>query len=129
MVMVTPARSTRRRRGNGRVRSGFAGAGPGGGCIVIAARGTSAFFGDASSRAAFEPAPAGGSSNLYFDTSVLGSMFRWRTLPRILATPGLVSRAIHGSYPFPSNAMVSQPPAPASWPPWSGGNLIDVTTS
>jgi hypothetical protein len=46
-------------------------------------------------------------SELYCDTAVLGSMFRWRNLPRMVADPLVMSRTIHGSdYPFPSNALV-----------------------
>lgn len=44
---------------------------------------------------------------LYCDTAVLGSMFRWRNLPRLLATPAVLDRAVHGSdWPFPSNPAV-----------------------
>lgn len=44
---------------------------------------------------------------LYFDNSVLATMFRWRNLPRILDTPEIIGRAIHGSdFPFPANAAV-----------------------
>jgi predicted TIM-barrel fold metal-dependent hydrolase len=46
-------------------------------------------------------------SNLYCDTAVLGSMFRWRCLPQMLESELVMSRTIHGSdYPFPSNALV-----------------------
>jgi predicted TIM-barrel fold metal-dependent hydrolase len=46
-------------------------------------------------------------ANLYCDTAVLASMFRWRNLPRMLDSQTVLSRAIHGSdYPFPSNALV-----------------------
>ncbi len=44
---------------------------------------------------------------LYCDTAVLGSLFRWRTIPRILEEPALVERVIYGSdWPYTSNALV-----------------------
>jgi hypothetical protein len=77
--------------------------------VVAAHVGTSAFFGDARFAARFDNLfklirrlP-----NLYLDTSVLASMYRWRTLPRILQSRELLARAVHGSdFPFPSNALV-----------------------
>ena len=46
-------------------------------------------------------------TELYCDTAVLGSMFRWRNLPRMLQDPLVLSRTVHGSdYPFPPNAAV-----------------------
>ena len=45
--------------------------------------------------------------NLWCDTAILGSMFRWRCLPRMLRDEEVMARALHGSdYPFPSNALV-----------------------
>jgi predicted TIM-barrel fold metal-dependent hydrolase len=45
--------------------------------------------------------------NLYCDTAVLGSMFRWRNLPRMLQEPIVLSRTVHASdFPFPPNALV-----------------------
>ena len=45
--------------------------------------------------------------NLYCDTAVLASMFRWRNVPRLLETPEALGRAIHASdIPFPSNPLV-----------------------
>jgi predicted TIM-barrel fold metal-dependent hydrolase len=45
--------------------------------------------------------------NLYCDTAVLASMFRWRNLSRMVRNRLVMSRTIHGSdYPFPSNALV-----------------------
>lgn len=45
--------------------------------------------------------------NLYCDTAVLASMFRWRNLPRILEEGTVLQRLIHGSdWPFTSNALV-----------------------
>ena len=78
------------------------------GCTVIAAHGGLGAFFDRedffpSLRALVRDFP-----DFYFDTAVLASMFRWRNLPRILAEPELMARAIHGSdFPFPSNALVS----------------------
>lgn len=80
------------------------------GCTVVAAHaGTSAFFDDVHFRSSFDHLARliRGYPRLYFDTSVLASMFRWRTLPRILKSPELMARAIHGSdFPFPANAVV-----------------------
>lgn len=46
-------------------------------------------------------------SNLYCDNSVMGSMMRWRNLPRMLEHAGVMDRMVHGSdFPFPSNALV-----------------------
>lgn len=77
------------------------------GCTVVAAHaGMGAFF----DRADYFPALVElvrRHPRLYFDNSVLGSMFRWRTLPRILDTPEILERAVHGSdFPFPTNAAV-----------------------
>ncbi len=45
--------------------------------------------------------------NLYCDSAVLASTFRWQNLPRILREPSVVGRLIHASdWPFTSNAMV-----------------------
>ncbi len=45
--------------------------------------------------------------NLYCDSAVLASMFRWRNLPRILEDSGVLERLVHASdFPFPSNALV-----------------------
>jgi predicted TIM-barrel fold metal-dependent hydrolase len=45
--------------------------------------------------------------NLYLDTAVLASMFRWRCLPRILEEGAVLPRLVHASdWPFPSNALV-----------------------
>jgi predicted TIM-barrel fold metal-dependent hydrolase len=45
--------------------------------------------------------------NLYCDTAVLASLFRWRTLPSLLNEPALANRVIYASdWPFTSNAMV-----------------------
>jgi predicted TIM-barrel fold metal-dependent hydrolase len=45
--------------------------------------------------------------NLYCDSAVLASMFRWQNLPRILQEPLVLARLLHGSdWPFPSNAVV-----------------------
>jgi predicted TIM-barrel fold metal-dependent hydrolase len=58
--------------------------------------------------------------NLYCDSAVLASMFRWQNLPRILKEPLVLARLIHGSdWPFPSNAVVF-------WnqlPPWQVASL------
>jgi uncharacterized protein len=44
---------------------------------------------------------------LYCDTAVLGSLLRWRCIPRMLRDPLVVSRTLHGSdFPFPSNPLV-----------------------
>ena len=77
------------------------------GCTVVAAHaGMGAFF----DRVDYFPALvqlARRHPRLYFDNSVLAAMFRWRNLPRILETPEIIGRAIHGSdYPFPANAAV-----------------------
>ncbi len=77
------------------------------GCTVIAAHaGMSAFF----DREDFYPSLVSlirSFPNLYCDTAVLASMFRWRNLPRILETPEVLERLIHGSdFPFPSNPLV-----------------------
>lgn len=45
--------------------------------------------------------------NLYCDTAVLVSMFRWCNLPRLLGESAVLERLIHASdWPFPSNPMV-----------------------
>lgn len=44
---------------------------------------------------------------LFCDTAVLGSMFRWRNLPRLLTDEVVVGRTLHASdWPFPSNPAV-----------------------
>ncbi|MEE8326401.1 MAG: amidohydrolase family protein, partial [candidate division NC10 bacterium] len=44
---------------------------------------------------------------LYCDSAVLASMFRWRSLARILGEEIVMERLIHGSdWPFPSNPMI-----------------------
>jgi len=77
------------------------------GCTVVAAHtGTAAFF----DRESFFPhmiSMLERFPKLYYDTSIMASTFRWRTLPRLLETPEVLSRAIHASdFPFPSNAVV-----------------------
>lgn len=45
--------------------------------------------------------------NLYCDTAVLASLFRWQCLPRILQEPEVVERLVYASdWPFTSNALV-----------------------
>ena len=45
--------------------------------------------------------------NLYCDSAVLASTFRWRNLPRILEEAGVLDRLVHASdFPFPANALV-----------------------
>lgn len=45
--------------------------------------------------------------NLYCETAVLASMFRWRCIPRLLEEPDVLGRLIHASdWPFTSNAVV-----------------------
>ncbi|MHB8520920.1 MAG: amidohydrolase family protein [Limisphaerales bacterium] len=77
------------------------------GCIVIAAH---AGMGDFRDQEDFFPNLVGlmrRFSNLYCDTAVLASMFRWRNVPRLLRTPEVLARTIHGSdIPFPANALV-----------------------
>ena len=77
------------------------------GCTVIAAHGgLSAFFDKEDFFLKLRPMIRR-FPNLYFDTAVLASMFRWRNLPRIMGDSEVIARAIHGSdFPFPSNAMV-----------------------
>lgn len=77
------------------------------GCTVIAAHaGMFSFF----DREDFFPSLVSlirSFPNLYCDTAVLASMFRWRNLPRILETPEVLERTIHGSdFPFSSNPLV-----------------------
>ncbi len=77
------------------------------GCTVVAAHtGTAAFF----DKESFFPhmiSMLERFPKLYYDTSIMASMFRWRTLPRLLEMPEVLARAIHASdFPFPSNAMV-----------------------
>ncbi|HUG81992.1 MAG TPA: amidohydrolase family protein [Bryobacterales bacterium] len=77
------------------------------GCTVVAAHtGTAAFF----DKESFFPhmiSMLDRFPRLYYDTSIMASMFRWRTLPRLLEMPQVLARAIHASdYPFPSNAVV-----------------------
>ena len=48
-----------------------------------------------------------GQPRLYGDTTVLGSLPRWRCIPEILSSPVARPRTLHGSdWPFPSNALV-----------------------
>lgn len=77
------------------------------GCTVIAGHaGFGAFF-DPEDFFPHFVAMARRFGRLYCDTAVLASMFRWRTLPRLLEAPDIVARAVHGSdFPFPSNALV-----------------------
>lgn len=77
------------------------------GCTVIAAHaGMTAFF----DKEDFFPdfvTLARRHPNLYCDTSILGSVTRWRCLRRLQAAPEALARAVHGSdFPFPSNALV-----------------------
>ncbi len=77
------------------------------GCVVVAAHsGTAAFF----DKEDFFPhmiKMVRRFPSLYCDTSIMASMFRWRTLPRLLDTPEVLARAVHASdFPFPSNALV-----------------------
>jgi len=77
------------------------------GCTVVAAHaGMTAFY----DKEDFFPAfvkMARRYPNLYCDTAILGSMGRWRCLPRLQAAPEALARAIHGSdFPFPPNALV-----------------------
>jgi len=45
--------------------------------------------------------------NLYCDTAVLASTFRWQNLPRIMQEPTVLARLLHGSdWPFTSNPVV-----------------------
>ena len=45
--------------------------------------------------------------NLYCDSAVLASTFRWQNLPRIMKEPTVLARLIHASdWPFTSNAIV-----------------------
>jgi hypothetical protein len=79
------------------------------GCTVIAAHaGTRAFF-DPPAEDHFPDfvALAAKHPQLYADTAVLGSQFRWRCVPEIVRTPSVLSRIIHASdWPFPANALV-----------------------
>ncbi len=44
---------------------------------------------------------------LYCDTAVLATAFRWRNLPRLLASPRVLERSVHASdWPFPANGLV-----------------------
>jgi predicted TIM-barrel fold metal-dependent hydrolase len=91
------------------------------GCRVIACHaGMGAFF----DREDFFPALVGMMrrySELYCDTAVLASMFRWRNLPRMVSDPLVMSRTIHGSdYPFPSNALVF-------WNRIAGSDVVRLT--
>ena len=81
------------------------------GCTVIAAHsGMGAFFDNKDLFEGFFQslvALIAEFSNLYCDSAVLASMFRWRNLPRILEEPTVVERLVHASdYPFPSNGLV-----------------------
>lgn len=77
------------------------------GCTVIAAHaGMNAFFDRLDFSMNLRPMIRR-YRNLYFDTAVLGSMFRWRNLPGLMEDSEVMERAIHGSdFPFPSNALV-----------------------
>jgi len=45
--------------------------------------------------------------NLYCDSAVLASTFRWQNLPRIMQEPSVLARLVHGSdWPFTSNPVV-----------------------
>lgn len=77
------------------------------GCTVVAAHtGTAAFF----DKENFFPhmiSMLERFPKLHYDTSIMASTFRWRTLPRLLERPEVLARAIHASdFPFPSNAVV-----------------------
>lgn len=81
------------------------------GCTLVAAHsGMNAFFDDTSSFQNFFPnliALAERFPNLYCDTAVLASMFRWRNIPQLLDNEVLSERLVHASdFPFPSNALV-----------------------
>ena len=81
------------------------------GCTVVAAHsGMSAVFDDTSSFRDFFPnliALAERFPNLYCDSAVLASMFRWRNIPQLLDNEILSERLVHASdFPFPSNALV-----------------------
>lgn len=77
------------------------------GCTVVAAH---AGFGQFHDREDFYPSferMVSQYPNLYGDTSILGSMMRWRNIPRLLKNPIARSRMIFGTdYPFASNALV-----------------------
>ncbi len=77
-----------------------------GGMVVAAHAGTRAFFDREDYFPHFRDL-IGPYPNLYCDTAVLASMFRWRVLPEMLRDPRVVGRMIHGSdFPFASNALV-----------------------
>ncbi len=81
------------------------------GCTVVAAHsGMNAVFDDTSSFRDFLPnlvALAERFPNLYCDTAVLASMFRWRNIPQLLEKEVLAERLVHASdFPFPANALV-----------------------
>jgi len=73
------------------------------GCTVIAAHGG---FGSAIDGVDFFPSlqmMVRRHHRLFCDTAVLGSIFRWRALPRLLADEVVTSRTLHASdWPFPS---------------------------
>jgi predicted TIM-barrel fold metal-dependent hydrolase len=77
------------------------------GCTVVAAH---AGYGQFHDREDFYPSferLVQQYSNLYGDSSILGSMMRWRNIPRLLDHPIALSRMIFGTdYPFASNALV-----------------------
>jgi hypothetical protein len=79
------------------------------GCTVIAAHaGTKAFF-DPRAEDHFPSLVEmmARQPQLYADTAILGSLFRWRCVPEIVRTPGALPRMLHASdWPFPSNALV-----------------------
>jgi predicted TIM-barrel fold metal-dependent hydrolase len=77
------------------------------GCTVVAAHaGTTAFF----DKEDFFPhmvTMVRRYPNLYCDTAIMGTMPRWRCLPRLQTAPEVLARAIQGSdFPFPPNPLV-----------------------
>ena len=59
---------------------------------------------------------------LYCDTAVMASVFRWRTLRRLLDTPEVLDRTLHASdFPFPSNAATH-------WNQISFGELLSLAS-
>ncbi len=77
------------------------------GCTAVAAH---SGMGDAFDREDFFPSLESMVErypNLYCETGNLGSMFRWRNLPRLLGSPRVLERLIHASdFPFPPNPLV-----------------------
>jgi len=77
------------------------------GCTVVAAHSGFGSFQDGVDQFASLQRLVAQYPRLYCDTAVLGSMFRWRNLPALLADPLVLARAVHASdWPFPSNALV-----------------------